>query len=181
MSTFLLEGAPEPSVQVEALPDPVGVNGAEAFGAHSDLMVESLGDAAITLARQTADIESGNPMTDRRGNLLPVQTTDLREVANEKPWALEGPSVRRFVSLDVPTAIVKAYRTISPDVRGRVAHSIGGRGSSSHDALASIGAGGGWSAFWKYALPNVGPNGPLDWGKYGASAHGGPFDWAHYK
>lgn len=105
-------------------------------------------------------------MTDKRGNLLPVQTTDLRAVPD---WVhAQGPNIRRFALLDVPKAVVDVYRKISPEVRGNLIDKIGGRGSSSHDAQASLSAGGGWKAVLDHALPHP-------------SAHGGPFDWEHYK
>jgi len=149
----LLVGTPELDRQPGALPDhitaePVGVIGVEVLGAHSDLIVESLGDAAITLANQAVDIGSETPMMDKRGNYLPVQLTDLREVARDRPWALEGPSVRRFVSLDVPMAIVKAYRMVPHEARSKVV-----QGHTSDIALTTLAAGyGANKGFWPYAL-----------------------------
>jgi len=124
-----------------------------------DLTIDFSPDLFVTEAQ---DENSNIPLTDKRGNLLPVQTTDLREVPD---WVHE-PSVRRFVELDVPKAITEAYRRLRPaDWSDRVP---GMHGASSHRALAALAVGGGWKSFMHYAVPRI-------------NAHGGPFDWEHYK
>lgn len=51
-----------------------------------------------------------------------------------------------------PAAITAAYRAIPPRTRSR--WNLGG--ATSHLGLAAILAGGGWRAFWHYAIPRPG-------------------------
>ncbi len=114
---------------------------------------------------QTAD---NVPLTDEGGNLLPEQTTDLRAVANDRPWVLEGPILHRLIAVDALRAIVDTYRAIPPGTRAKASSLINGHGPSSERVLADIAAGIGAKAIFRSVLL------PL-------RAHGGPFDWAHYR
>jgi hypothetical protein len=53
-----------------------------------------------------------------------------------------------FFSKTVPLAVTHAYRLIPVEMRAK----LPGNGTSTA-ALAAIRAGGGWAAFWWYALP----------------------------
>lgn len=68
----------------------------------------------------------------------------------------------KFWSKTLPLAITLAWRLIPERVRCVINPRPDG---TSHLALEAIRAGGGWAAFWHYALPGT---------------HGGPFDPNHY-
>lgn len=72
--------------------------------------------------------------------------------------------MRTFLNVTLPVGIILAYRLIPVRARRLLSKPPG---TSTH-ALAVVRAGGGWAAFWRDALPR-------------RSAHGGPFDWAHYR
>lgn len=73
--------------------------------------------------------------------------------------------VKSLISVTLPLAVIRAYWRLVP---GRVRSSLSDPPGTSASAWEAVSAGGGWRAFWHYALPR-------------RSMHGGPFDWAHYR
>lgn len=151
MNALLLEGVPglntQPGVVTTEAPASTEIATSE-LSTRLDPTLKNIGNAAITLANGL----TGTEVLGEDDNLVFIPTTDLRESVDVIPdWIDEGLSVRRFVSLDVPMAIVKWYRRIPPGVRGL--WYLGG--PTSHRSLAELSTGVG-------GIPSI-VNGIPDW------------------